>query len=344
MTQKIRNAHLAVGHWSRDLHCRIQQEQTAEKLKALLWDKLLATGRRVSLWLPVRDSTPGLVDCTCVKDTRQASDFRCMSCYGTKSIPGFVKFLHETIFFSSAEFAGFTLTNVEIDRSIKPNRLRLTSAATTGTIITPDKAFTNPEGAAWEYQVAAFRKTATDTITVEYSTDAGATWTNITALSLTGSGNVRFRITLTRAALTTDSPDFEILRIRRAAPERMTAQSKKRADLEPGQILLLRTWVVEQTMRQVGMGRQTEFQNDQSWTADLAMFDSSIPENGPLGLINDRDAGPHPLFQHVSGVTADHRFVITQISHDDQIDDVFLHQAFAERRAQDGELYVSLVW
>lgn len=332
-----------MGFWGRDPHCRIEQEETPQKIKVLLQDKLIAMGRPVDLWLPVNDDTPGSIACTCDKNTRPGADFRCLSCYGCRRAPGYLKFLHQTIFFSSAELADFTLTGVEADTSIKPNRLRLTSAAVTGTIVTGDKPYTNPAGLDWTFEVAAFRKTNTDTILAEFSTDAGVTWADIIAINgpgkPIGSGNVRFRVTLTRAALTTDSPDFEILRIRRPLPERMTAASKVRKDLEPGQILILRTWVVEQTLRQLALARQTDFTGDRSWTADLAFFDSILTPDSPSGLINDREAGPHPFFMHASGVTLGERFAIFQISHNDQFLDVLTHQAFFERVTQRGELY-----
>lgn len=353
MTHKAGSS-LASGYWGGSIRCRIIQDGTAEKEKALEQDKLIGAGRRVELWLPVKggdaEGDNGAVDadsidCTCDKNTRPASDFRCLSCHGVRRIPGYRKFMHALLWFASAETS--TLSSVERDTTIKPNRLRLTRSALTGTIVTADKAFTNPKGLDWEFEVAAFRKTSSDVILVEFSTNSGATWTDITLINgpnkPTGTGLIRLRITLTRAALTTDSPDFEIARIRRRSPERMTKASKARSDLEAGQILILRTWITEATIRAQAMLRQTNFEGDQSWTVDLAFFDNALTPNTAQGLINDRDAGPHPFFQHVTGVTAGERFPIFQISHADNLLDVFTHQSFLERRAQTHELY-SLVF
>jgi hypothetical protein len=337
--------HTAVGYWGRNPHCRIKQEQTGDKIKVLLQDKLIAMGRPTELWLPVKETTPGTVPCTCDKDTRPASDFRCLSCYGTRKVPGYLRFLHETIFAASAEYASLTLVSVERDLDIKPNRLRLTSTATTGTITTPDKPFANPQDEDWTFEVAAFNKTVTDVITVEFSTDAGGTWTNIVDLNgankPTGSGNIRFRITLTRAATTTDSPDFEILRIRHRQPDRQTTQSKVRKDLEAGQVLMLRTWVIERVLRQMALGRQIDFQADKAWTAPLDFFDKLITADTPDAKISDREAGPHPFYEHAVGIDQGERFPIYQVSYNENLgaEPTFTHQAFFDRRAQDGEMY-----
>lgn len=341
-----RSSHLAVGHWSRDLHCRILQEQTPDKIKELLEDKLIAMGRPVELWLPVASTDEGVIACTCDKDTRPGSDFRCLSCHGMRSVPGYWRFLHELIYAASAEYADFTLTNVIRDLSKKPNRLRLATTALTGTIVTNDKAFANPLSEDWTYRVAAFRKTDTDVIDAEFSTDAGVTWSDITELNGTnkpaGNGSIRFRVTLTRASLTTDSPDFEILRIQRRMPENMTGKSKVRKDLLPGQILILRTWVIEQTIRQLAAGRQTEFSADKAWTSPLDFFDKRITANTPACKIDDRGPGQHPFYEHAFGIDEGSRFPIYQMTYNEQLL-TFTHQSFFDRRAQTNEAY-SLVF
>jgi len=346
MARKIRGAHGAVGYWGRNPNCRIQSEQIGAKIRVLLQDKLIAMGRAAELWMPVTPSTPGTSACTCDKDTRGASDFRCFSCYGTRLVPGYLKFLHETIFAASAEYASLTLVDVERDLSIKPNRLRLTSAALTGTITTADKPYSNLTSEDWTFEVAAFRKTAgTDIITTEFSTDAGGTWTDITAINggakPAGAGNIRFRVTLTRAALTTDSPDFEILRVRHRQPERQTAATKVRADLLPGQILLLRTWVIAQALRDANLGRQMTYQADKGWTAPLDFYDKLTTAETPAAKVSDEEAGPHPFYELAVGIDKDVRFPIYQISFNDQLGAMptFTHQAFFDRRAQNGELY-----
>jgi len=346
MPQKVKGSHLATGYWGNNPRCHIEQNQIGDKLKANLQDALIAEGKPVNLWLPVSRTTPGTYPCTCDKDTTSRADVKCLSCYGTRKVPGYLRFQHELVFFSTAkdEVALYTLTDTERDLSIKPNRIRLTSGALTGTIETNDKPFTNPAGLDWEFEVAAFRKFATDTIGAEFSTDGGGTWTDITlingAAKPTGTGTLRFRVTLTRAATTTDSPDFEILRVRRAQPENQNpVAAGVRDDLQPGQILVLRTWYIEKTSRQLQVGRQTDFDSDRGWTTPLDFFDITITPDTPPAKINDREAGPHPFYEHAFGVEQGERFPIFQVSVSEQIDFTFTHQAFFDRRAQDGEIY-----
>ena len=339
-------SHLSVGYWGGNPRCRIAGEATGDKIKVLLQDKLIAEGKPVNLWYPVTPETPGIVPCTCIKDTAARADYKCYSCYGTKSIPGYLRFQHETVFFSSAEVSAAVISagGVEVDRSIKPNRIRLTNGSLTGTFTTADKPFANPNGIDWEFQVAAFRKKTTDGIDVEFSTDAGATWTDLVSLNgpgkPTGSGNVRFRITLTRVSATTDSPDFEVLRIRRPQPEdQQSYPVSKRPDLTPGRIFILRTWYIEQALRHIQLGRQTNFDSDRSWTAPLDFFSKAITPNTPAAKINDREAGPHPFYEHAFGVETGERFAIFQVSVSEQIDFTFTHMAFFDRRVQPGETY-----
>src|SRR3990167_10224931 len=133
-------------------------------------------GRPVFLWQPVLSTTVGVVACTCEKDTTQNSDVKCLSCCGVKLAPGYLRFLHETLFFVSAESALFTLTSTSLDLRKKPNRIQLSAGMATGTIVTQDKAFANPRGVDWEVELLAFRKIAGDTVTLEFSTDAGTTY------------------------------------------------------------------------------------------------------------------------------------------------------------------------
>ena len=340
-------SHLAIGYWGGSPRCRINSEGIGDKIKALLQDKLIAEGKPVNLWLPVTPDTAGIVPCTCAKDTTERSDYKCLSCYGTKSVPGYLRFQYETLWFSSAEYAAwpsFVSAGIARDVSIKPNRIRLASGVLSGAFVTNDKAFTNPDGLDWEYHVASFRKTSTDVIDVEFSTDAGSTWTSLLLVNgpnkPTGTGNIRFRITLTRAATTTDSPDFEVLRIRRPMPEDQQGYvTSKRSDLLPGRILILRTWYIEQALRHIQLGRQTNFDSDRSWTAPLDFFSQAITANTPAAKINDREAGPHPFYEHAFGVELGERFAIFQVSVNEQIDFTFTHMAFFDRRAQDGEVY-----
>ena len=80
---------LATGYWGRNPRQTIQKLEIPEKILVLLQDKLLAMGRPVFLWLLVNEKTPGVFQCSCEKETMQTSDMKCLSCYGTKLVPGF---------------------------------------------------------------------------------------------------------------------------------------------------------------------------------------------------------------------------------------------------------------
>ena len=99
MPNKVIGSPKAVGYWGRSPWERIEQEQTAGKIKALLQDKLIARGQAVFLYLPVTSGIP----CTCDKNTNQVNDRPCPECYGTGFVPGYLRFLHETVFFTASQ-------------------------------------------------------------------------------------------------------------------------------------------------------------------------------------------------------------------------------------------------
>ncbi|APU88882.1 hypothetical protein Rctr197k_061 [Virus Rctr197k] len=361
-----RNQGCIPGYWAPDPHARLDAERTADKVKVLLEDQLRTNGRPIWVWQPVLGATAGTVPCTCDKETAPGSDFKCLSCYGMRYIPGYQKFLTTLVYFASAEYAGyvgpypaaqtaFTLTGTSIDVRKKPHRLQLNSGLLTGTIVTPDKTYTNPGNDAWELELAAYRKTAGDTITLEYSINAGTTWTAVTltagplfgyrgALTLNGNGNIRFRVTLTRVAATTESPSFEILRMRHIRSlDANPLLDQRMPEYQRGQILLIRTWDQEMVMRDIARGRVIDALGDRSMTAPLDFFDTTIVADTPEAAFDDREAGPHPLFEYSSGVRAAQRYAMYAINIDSTLDDVMSHQSFSERRMQPGELY-SLVF
>ena len=229
MTQRVKRIQgCAPGYWAPDPHARLQAERTPDKVRRSLEDQLRTNGHPIWVWLPVTSGAAGTVACTCDKDTTSSADYKCITCYGHRFAPGYLKFLHETLFFCSAEQANFTLTNVAVDLRKKPNRLQLTAGAVSGTIVTPDKSFANAAGDAWEVELAAYKKQAGDDVTLEFSTDSGTTWTAVTLTggplfgyrgalepAPSGTGVLRFRVTLTRTSgATPESPSFEIVRAR----------------------------------------------------------------------------------------------------------------------------------
>lgn len=357
MTGKLigRSAHLATGYWGRNIYCRVRSDQTAEKVLVQNQEKLVAMGRPALLWLPVAATTAGVVACTCDKDTTQNSDYKCMTCFGARYAPGYLKFAHETLHWSSAEHASFTLTDVEVDRTKKPNRLRLAAGEVTGTLVTQDKDFTNTALDDWELELSAYRKVAADTVALEWSTDAGATWTAVSlsagplygyrgtvAGALLGtSGSVRFRVTLTRASGTSaESPSFEVLRFRHLRSADLNPYpTGARPDLGAGEVLLLKTWDQELVERTAARGRIVEARADRSWTVGLEFFDTSITPDTPAAALDDREAGPHAFFAYTTGVRQEQRYAIHQVAHNVGFGGTLTQQSFAERRVQAGEPY-----
>lgn len=331
----------APGYWAPRAYCVLSQSGVIPGIVELLKDKLYLNGRRAALWLPVRSDTAGVVQCTCYKPAARRSDTRCLTCYGTQYAPGYLKFLHETIWFASAQYASLTLTNTVINTTIKPYRIDLTTGSLTGTIVTPDATWTNPQNADWTFDLAAFRQISTDGFTVEFSKDAGTTWFDIADINgppkpIGATGTIRFRVTMTRVSAATQSPEFEVLRLRRPQPEFVTTDMKlQRPDLPAGEILILRTWEQEQALRNIVAGRQVNLEADGGWTTPLNTFDTRIVADTPAARIDDRQAGPHPFYEQREGIHTGQRDVMTTIRFNENLR-VFTHQSFSTRKAQQG--------
>lgn len=353
---RYQGKHLAVGYWGRDPNAILNCYQQGEKTRVALDDELRTNGRPAWLWQPINSAaepTTG-TPCTCDKNTGPGADARCFSCYGVRLVPGFLKFLHETVWYSSSDHVNgvaATLTDATVNTRLKPNRIVIAAGETTGVVETPDLAFTNPLSDVWEVELAAFRRAVGDTVALEFSTDAGTTWTAVTltqadTLALRGdvdgitrpigSGFVRFRVTLTRLLATTESPSFEVVRLRRVRSEHVRVV---RASLTPGQILIQKTWEQETVNRTAGRGRQVMHDGDRAKTAPLDLFDSSLTAETPRCALDDRAAGPHPMFEYATSVRTGQRYAVTNVFLDNTVGEVFNHQSFTERRVQDGEAY-----
>ena len=369
----------AVGYWGGDPACRLAADQTAAKERALLQDELLANGLPATLWQPVsgagfaaQQQAGAFTPCTCDKNTTQSADYRCLSCYGVRIVPGYLMFSSETLWYASAEAAvggvgpvpplgtGWVLTNVVIDRAKKPNRLTLADGALAGSIVTAPKTYSNPSRQDWALELMAFRRTAGDTVTLEVSLDGGLSYTLVPltggpfgfgfrgalagASAPIGTGSLLFRITLARASLATpEAPSFEILRVRHGQPERLPQVLAARPSFTAGQILVLRTWDQEKVSRDVARGRLVDHDGDSAKTAPLDFFDTTLGRDTPPCAIDDRGSGPHPFYEYSSGVRGTRRYVVTQVNLDTTVQGLLTHQTWLERRAQDFELY-SLVF
>lgn len=363
MSHKFGGARGAVGYWGGSPNKRVRCEQTPEKIRVQEQDKLLTNGRPVFLYLPVSNleqselneliNGNSLVDCTCEKETTSTSDHRCSSCYGVKKIPGYVRFLTETVFFSSAEVSNYTLTQTRIDRNLKPNRIGLATGEVTGTIVTNDKPYTNPNSDDWDFDTNDFIRDAAQasTFTYEFSTDAGGTYFPIADINgtnkPTGTGTLRFRITMTRPAAADRNPFWEVLRLRRLRSEDVNQfvvrSMSSDPDFRSGHILVARTWAMERTIRDAGRGLNTDHAGDKAWTSPLDFFDTSITPDTLPAAITDRESGPHPFYECQWGIRkGQDRYALYQESYNEQLL-IFTHQAFFDRLVQRNEAY-HLVW
>jgi len=411
---KVPGAPKAVGYWGRSPYDRIEQEQSADKVKALLQDKLVARGQSVCLWLPV---TSG-IQCTCRKDTNKSNDRPCPECYGTGFVPGYTKFLHETLFFTASMIdqpsfvllpqqlsaavlsgtsvpaptistlngaqvtgpaalapttqvfsgsianqgsltapgigglsqvfaanlttSGAALNNVVLDRRYKPNYLSLVPGALTGFLQTAAIPYSNPNGDVWLAQAEQYPR-GTSTVTTEYSFDSGVTFyplANITSINPppAGDGTLIFRVTLTRASVDDSTPFWSAVRARHVNSQNYNVPqlTALRGELTPGEILILRPWIVEQAQSDTGRGTLVEWMGDRSWTAPLDFFDTSITPDTVPARIPDRAPGPHPFYEYTRGIKAGDRVVLTAFKWNEEFG-TFTQQSFDERRAQSNE-------
>ena len=344
MTNKFDSKHLAVGYWAGSPWKRIECEQTPAKVRVWQQDQIRARGVPVYLYLPVTSATPNVTECTCVKEGTSTADRPCMSCYGTKLVPGYTRYLHQTVWVASAYADTYTLSNVALDTTKKPHRLVLTGTSLSGTIVTTDQAYTNPDAQDWDVNVDAYIRDPANVVSIEFSTNAGVTWATFASINgpnkPIGTGTVRFRITLSRALAGQRSPAFEILRMRRIETENVNRSLvASHGRYAAGQILILRTWMQERRSRQEGgRGVTNDLPGDRSWTMPLDFFNLFLTADTPPCRIDDQEPGPHPFMQHAFGIRNGERLVMTQFNWNEQFG-IFTHQAFAQRRATEGEVY-----
>ena len=315
------------GFWGRDISKRIDAEQIPEKILALLWDKIQSRGKDVFLWQQVTDSYSGHLICSCNKDTTKRPDITCASCYGTKLIPGYVKFAHTTFFMSSIS-PGLTLTNTTLNQDIKPHRILLNSGSLTGTVVFAAIAYSNPSEYDWDYRVDAANIKSTNTVVVEFSTN-GILYHPIASINTLGTkpistGSIYIRVTLTRASLTDRSPEFEIVRLRIAKTDKPYIKI-----LRP-QVTELPNWMV--------YGQRVENMGERFWTVPLNIFDDTItPDTADARIVENS------IYARINGISKDDKFVTTKLSFNEQFQ-IFSSQSFETRKAQPEELYNRLMF
>ncbi len=322
-----KGAHLAVGYWGRDIEKRIDSEQTPQKTRVLLQDKLLARGKDVFLWQQVTESTPNSLGCSCVKDTTERADITCSSCYGTKLIPGYIRFAHETLFLSSIS-TGAILVNTILDKNIKPHRILLADNQINGSITSTRIQFDNPLSRDWDFKADAANILENNLLVFSFSTD-GISFSSLDEINNvdkkpTGVGGIYLRASLARSNVSVRSPEFEIMRVRHANK------------VSPF-IKILRP-PVKGTPTLVTSGRRRENIGERFWTSPLDFFDKTVPRDTPSALIQE-----NAFYQRVNGINNIDRYVMTKFMYNEETG-IFTHQSFDTRRTQEQEVYNVLVF
>jgi hypothetical protein len=323
----IPGANLAVGYWGRDPHKRIESEQVPQKILSLHIDKLRSRGKDVFLWQQVASTDPQALTCSCVKSTTDRADTTCASCYGVKSIPGYVKFAHETLYLASID-TGAILTDVILDTSVKPHRILLADTFTTGTFTSPAISYVNALDLNWDFRGDYANIKSTNTVVLEFSTDNVNYFPineiNDTGKKPLGSGNIYLRVTLTRASATDRSPEFEIFRVRHPK-------------LETPYIKILRPAVIENPVWGT-YGKTTEQSGERFWTVPLNYFDSSITADTVNSRIRENS-----FYERINGINTGIKYATSKPAYNEEFG-IFTQQFFDARRTQPNEFYNFLVF
>jgi hypothetical protein len=318
----------AVGYWGRDIYRRVLSEQEQERQRVLLQDELFAMGLRAELYVGVDTGNT----CKCYKESAAHADRKCYTCHGVGKVPGYEKFGYTTFWMTSSD-SDITLTNTEITTKFKSATIQLTEGQTLGTIESGDKAFTRSiVGSVWEYDVKyLLRDKDNSGITIEYSLNSGATWNNIATLitSNPSSGNIRFKVTLTRDSSSILSPFFEVIKARYA---RILTDGR----WGPW-IIVLNNKPFSRKIKS-DWGDQPLQEGTNMWTTGLAMFDPDIEVGSREELIS----GPFAFVKILDGVLENERYAINSWQQSDPRGYLVL-QNF-ETRYVDSQDPLTLVW
>jgi hypothetical protein len=218
-----RQQSLAAGYWgAKSPKSMMLATQVVERIikSNSDWVKM---GVISDVWVPPLENIGKLPICGCVKTTNQTADVRCQKCYGTKFIPGFVKWGYNTSFFSAVAsgFTGQPDAGFELPTSIVKNvatslhTLQLAPGVISSSFQTSDFAVYNPYNTDWELEALVYNRAPGNSYLVEWSLDRGANWFSGDFKTLQLSrGDIRFRVTMSRLNSNSPSPQFEILRFR----------------------------------------------------------------------------------------------------------------------------------
>lgn len=363
---------LAAGAWANPA-ATYYLSQTARQIAVMQVERAILRGARGHLYLPVRpDQDDVYALCTCTKTENNVADKECQQCYGARYAPGYLRACHDTHWWSVADFVdsavGWTTTNVVLDQEYRPWRFALAEGATSGTIVTPQRPYDNPTVASpprplptgpgtWETQVISADVVLGNTVTVEFEADTSpGVWRTFdgptVSLFLQGSGLFRLRVTLTRPSIDTESPTFEIARVRRPRHEWANAYIHRMrsgassvgsdAILQIGEVLFTRTPVNQVFSIDARSGMRSDTANDTGWMLPLSMFDLSIQPNTAAARINEDGASVHAFYAYTSLTFGGQRHVLTNGTVSDLLG-LMTSQTFVTRRTQPRDP-INAVW
>jgi len=336
------------GYWGPNPRAVIRGWNVPDRIYTVNQQQLWAMGRPSFLYIPVHPSMEAhapnlgvqdapLVRCTCFKQSTESADRTCVTCYGSGYAPGYVRFLSATYFVASSEFsAGGLPGGLVLDRTLKPNRVRLADGALTGTIERV-WGFSNADLSPWEADLEAYVPGGGGGgVTVTYSTDGVAFDEALPPAE--PSGNLTVRITLSRAGPEDDSPLFEAFRLRHTrasdqSPDLLAYRSEERP---AGCVLVLRPWTQQKSSQDAGRAVLTEYPGSMSWTMPLSAFDRRVRPDTPEAVL-PQDTGPvPPVLELAYGVRRGQRYAATDIAYSEEVLRI-TSQRFNERRIQPDE-------
>lgn len=273
----------APGYWGNRSWARIAVEQTVNKVTRWNLDKIMAMGLPFAMWRAATATLSDLIQCSCFKATAKQADIPCQSCYGTGSIPGFLKFGTQNYWVSSVD-PSWVLTNMLLDKENRPFRLMLVAGQTTGTaVIGPITISTTGKLGTWESKADAFTRDggANSSIVVEFSLD-NTTWFALSTLETNAASatQVYFRVTMTRANIGVRTPMFEMIRYR------YQNVADIRNELAEPVIRVIPAW--DKTAEyKTTYGNRIDLNGKRFWTMPLYLFDSTMTRETQLARVAD---------------------------------------------------------
>jgi hypothetical protein len=326
---KVPGSHTAVGYWGGSVYQRVFAEQEHARQRALLTDQIIAGSLRVALWIGATEDDGGN-RCACYKESNQQADRKCGACHGVGFVPGYYKFGYNTVFMSGVD-DDVTFTGTELTTGWKSAKIVLQDGVLSGTVESGDKPFDrNVLGAVWESEALYFLPEDTESsVTVEYSLDAGSSWSDLSTLVTTNpaSGNIRFRTTIARDSAAVISPQFEIVRARYSRIPLTMPVGDGSYRMGP--------WIL--AMREPPTTRSRKYEYGDIpvedglsfWTAGLAFFDPDVAYGSDEELLK----GPLTFVEILDGARVGSRYVATTWQNSDPFGYILVSQTFQIRIA-----------